>query len=217
MNILIVKLSAIGDVVQSLPFLEAMRRTWLVEEASADLLTDHPALDRVLVSRRKTWVRELKQGHVGRTLGRIRAFLKDLRAEKYDLLVDLQGLFKSGILAFLSGGRRRVGFDRTRELSYLFLNERLAPYDPDRHALLRYLDVAACLGAEVSDAAFHLPEHGPAAEETKRLLGPAGARRVVVNTGAKWDSKLWPVAHWRELCRRLAASPGLQVFLPGAP
>jgi len=225
LNILIVKLSAVGDVVQSLPFLEALRRTypqarltWLVEEAAADIVVDHPRLDRVIVLRRKTWLKNLKTGRILPALQGFQNFRRELRVEEYDLVIDLQGLFKSGILTYLSRNRRRLGFDRTRELSYLFLNERLPPYDPNRHALLRYLDVAAYLGADVSGPVnFHLPVHLRAAAEAAELLSGTGKPLVTVNPGAKWPTKLWPAASWIEVCRRLVKEARVNVVLTGGP
>lgn len=222
MNLLIVKLSAIGDVVMSLPFLEALRRhmpdariTWLVEEAAADLVLDHPRLDRVIVSSRKTWTRHIKKGDFRSTFGRVSEFLRELRSGDFDLTVDLQGLFKSGILTGLSRAPRRLGFDRTRELSYLFLNQRLKPYDPDRHALLRYLDVAAFLGADVSSVDYSFPHHDQAAASAAEKLGPIRRPLVVINAGAKWETKLWPTDHWQAL-GHLLSRRGYQIVLTGS-
>ena len=174
MNFLIIKLSAIGDVVLSLGFLEALRSaypdariTWVVEEAASDIVLGHPALDRVIVSRRKRWGRNIKRGRIGAALNDISIFRQELRREKYDVVVDLQGLFKSGILAFLSRGRRKIGFHGTRELSWVFLNERLPAYNPDRHAAMRYLDVAKYL-------ALMWIIHGCFSRFTKRRLRRRG-------------------------------------------
>ncbi len=224
MNILIIKLSAIGDVAQCQPFLEALRRsypyarlTWLVEEAAADIVIDHPLIDSVLVSRRKTWIKQIKKGQIRRAVSEAIHFLKELRSERYDLVIDLQGLFKSAILALLSGGRQRLGFDRTRELSYLFYNRRMEPYDRDRHALLRYLDVAAFLGADVEEnPVFRLPVNETAAKRAKQLLSPAGRPQVVINPMARWETKLWPIRSWIELVRRLTGD-SIQVVLTGGP
>ena len=225
MNILIVKLSAIGDVVMTLPFLAALRRrypdanvTWLVEEASAGVLDDHPQIDRVLVSRRKAWMRDLKKGRWGRARREAARFLRELRDREYDLVIDLQGLFKSGILAYLSGGKRRVGFDRTRELSYLFVNERLARYDPDRHALERYLDAAVYLGADPEwEVVWELPAGEALLRRARELTEPLPGRLVVINPGAKWDSKLWPTSSWRELGRLLSERADVSLILTGSP
>jgi heptosyltransferase-1 len=86
MNILIVKLSAIGDVVHTLPALAALRKlypqafiTWVIEEGAADLIQNHPYLDKVLVSHRKRWLRDLKNGRLS-TAGEIIQFIKELRS-----------------------------------------------------------------------------------------------------------------------------------------
>ena len=144
MNILIVKLSAIGDVIHTLPSLAALRRcypqahiSWAVEEAAADLLADHPMLDRVLVSRRKRWMRDLREGRSrSAVLREIREFLGTLRDRPYDLVIDFHGLFKSAVLVLLSGGRRRLGFDSLQEGSGLVLTERI-PEDMGKHAVDR--------------------------------------------------------------------------------
>jgi len=151
-NILIVKLSAIGDVVHTLPSLAALRSlypeahlTWVVEEGAADLLRGHPCLDRVLVSRRKTWLKALRKGAIAGASKEMREFLARLRDRPYDLVIDFHGLFKSALLAALSGGRRRLGYDSLQELSGFFYNEKI-PEDLTKHAVERYLDFIRHLG-----------------------------------------------------------------------
>ena len=225
MNILIVKLSAIGDVIMSLPFLDALRHTfpkahltWLVEEAASDVVLDHPQLDRVLVSRRRYWQKRAKAGHPVSVATEVRDFLGQLRHRNYELVIDLQGLFKSGLMAWLSGGHRRVGFDKTRELSYFFLNDRLRPYDPDRHALLRYLDVAIYLGADPNRPLnYNFPVNDAAAMEAFRLAPPTERPTVVLNPGAKWRTKLWPAAYWRALAEMLLEETRARLILTGGP
>ncbi len=153
MNILIVKLSAIGDVIHTLPALAALRRlypaadiTWVVEEAAADLLADHPDLDRVLVSRRKTWLKEFRQGRVAAPLREMRAFYRALRCRPYDLVIDFHGLLKSAVIVAMSGSRRRLGYDSLQELSGLFYNEKIAE-EMGKHAVDRYLDFIRHLAA----------------------------------------------------------------------
>ena len=124
MNILIVKLSAIGDVIHTLPSLAALRKlypdahiTWVVEEAAADLVKNHPMLDAVLISRRKNWIKSLRQGEFSRPLREMRAFLRELRKSPYDLVIDFHGLLKSAVIVLLSGGKRKLGYDSLQELS----------------------------------------------------------------------------------------------------
>ena len=84
-------------------------------------------------------------------------FIRELRRTRYDIAIDFQGLLKSGVVIGLARADRKIGYDRTRELSYLFLNERLPAYDIERHALERYLDVARHLGAVDPSPACELP------------------------------------------------------------
>ena len=111
MKILIVKLSAIGDVIHTLPALNAIRDhypqahiTWLIEEVAADLVVGHRALDRVLVSRRKSWIRRLWGPQRRQALKEIRRFLKDLRDTQYDIIIDFHALLKSGLLVGAARG-----------------------------------------------------------------------------------------------------------------
>ena len=154
MNILIVKLSAIGDVIHTLPALACLRRcypeahiTWVVEEAAADLLTNHPAIDQVLVSRRKSWIRDLRRGRIAAPLREMHQFLRQLRGRPYDLVIDFHGLLKSAVLVLLSGGRRKLGYDSLQEGSGFFYTERI-PEDMGKHAVDRYLDFIRYLAAE---------------------------------------------------------------------
>jgi 3-deoxy-D-manno-octulosonic-acid transferase/heptosyltransferase-1 len=130
MNILIVKLSAIGDVIHTLPSLAALRRlypdahiTWVIEEAAADLIIHHPCLDDVLISRRKRWIKDIKTGKFHSTWREVRSFLARLNSRPYGLVIDFHGLFKSSAIVGLSKGKRKLGYDSWQELSGLFLNE----------------------------------------------------------------------------------------------
>ena len=163
MNILIIKLSAVGDVIHTLPSLAALRRlcpeaniTWAIEDASSDLISDHPYLDRVIVSHRKQWIRDLKEGRITKAIREIRAFINDLRKQPYDLVIDFHGLIKSAVLVLLSSGKRKLGYDSMQELSGLFLNEKI-PEDMNKHAVDRYLDFLRYLGADVREPEFLIP------------------------------------------------------------
>lgn len=226
MNILIVKLSAIGDVVQTLPALEAIKRTypdssvtWVVEEAAAGILEGHPLIDRILISRRKTWLRMMRNPFtIYRGISGLSGFIRELRAARFDIAVDFQGLLKSGLVIGLARAGRKIGFDRTRELSYLFLNERLPPYDIEKHALLRYLDVAGYLGATELSSSCTLPIAGEKEAMSRRVSGIAGSGRmlVIMNPVARWDTKLWPEQNFAELADRLIRERRAHVIFTGS-
>ena len=227
MNILIIKLSAIGDVVQTLPALEAIKRTypdsditWVVEEAAAGILDGHPLISRLLVSRRKAWTRMLKNPYsFFQGVGNIIRFLCELRSTRYDIAIDFQGLLKSGILIGLARAQRKIGFDRTRELSFLFLNERLPAYDIERHALERYLDVARYLGAKDPVPECSLPVERELSLITQRIesLNPERRPVVAINPVARWRSKLWSERKFAELADRLIGERNAVVIFTGGP
>jgi len=227
MRILIIKLSAIGDVVQALPALEAIKRTfplseidWAVEEAASDILAGHPMIDRLLVSRRKEWSRMLKRPSTFlRGLKGIIGFVSELRSRQYDIAVDLQGLLKSGVVIGLARAKRKIGFAGTRELSHLFLNERLPAYDIDKHALERYLDVARYLGAADPSPVCTLYLERELAAMRERLSGIAapGRKVVVLNPMARWGTKLWQEGKFAQLADRLVLERNAVVVLTGGP
>jgi len=230
MNILIVKLSAIGDVIHTLPALNALRSrypgariTWLVEEAAAGLVQGHAALDRVIVSRRKRWIRNLRQRRF-RELREIRRFLRRLRDTRYDLVLDFQALLKSGVLVALVRGDRKIGFDRGMEHmehSWVFLNERVPPADMEMHALDRNLSMLEPLGIRSKTIRYVLPVRVDHAEAADRLLaehGLTGATGplIAVNCAAKWPSKLWPEAHFARLADELVEKCRARLVFTGS-
>lgn len=214
MNILIIKLSAIGDVVHTLPSLAAIRKrypaahiTWVIEEDASDIIAGHPCLDRILVSRRKHWIRNLRKLRDARkTIGEIHSFVMSLRDRKYDLVVDFHGLFKSAVLVLLSRGGRKVGYDSMQELSGLFLNEKVYE-DMAKHAVDRYLDIARHLDAPVQTPEFHIHIEEENRKRVTQLLAEGGINRgdrfVAINPVALWDTKMWEDQKFAELCDRI--------------
>lgn len=251
MKILIIKLSAIGDVIHTLPTLGALRRlyptaeiTWVVEEAAADLLAGHPDLDRVLVSRRKSWIKTLRRGRIAATLTDFRAFWRDLRRHPYDLVIDAHGLLKSAVIVAVSGGRRKLGYDSLQEGSGLFYGEKI-PENLNKHAVDRYLDFPHYLAGEpeggkgppapaefriaVGESQRHriatlLKDHAKILSQTGEQQPNFSAeqgentvpyRFVAVNPVAFWETKLWVEEKFAELCDRIRAELGMGVILTG--
>lgn len=144
-EILIVKLSAIGDVIHILAFLDVLHQNfprakidWLVEEGAAGVIEGHPAIRRVIISRRKSWWLKLVQDRCFHEVFReILSFQKELRHVRYNWVIDLQGLLKSGVLAGLSRGERKVGMSGAREGAWLFLKEPPVRVNYDRSPELR--------------------------------------------------------------------------------
>jgi len=199
-NILIVKLSAIGDVIHTLPSVAALRElypeahiTWVVEEAASGLVLGNPLLDEVIVFRRKSWIKLLKGGQIGEVLKEARGFIGRLRSRRYELVIDFHGLFKSAAIVFLSRSKRKLGYDSWQELTGLFYNERI-PEDMNKHAVDRYLDFLRYLGAQVSEVKFILPLTEEAKKQALSLLAKyqlSEKRFIAINPIAYWETKLW--------------------------
>jgi heptosyltransferase-1 len=224
-NILIVKLSAIGDVIHTLPSLAALRKrfpdahiTWAVEEAAADLVMDHPHLDHVIISRRKSWIGNLQGGRISGALKEIKTFISELRARRYDLVIDFHGLFKSAVIVLLSGGNRKLGYDSLQELSGLFYNEKI-PEDMGKHAVDRYLDFARHLGAHPDTPEFIIPIQEENENRVKALLMANGIYRdkpfVVVSPQALWETKLWSNQKFAQLSERIIQELNMSVVFTG--
>ena len=230
-NILIVKLSAIGDVVHTLPALNALRRhypqahiAWLVEEASAGLLKGHPALDRVLVSRRKAWLKGLRSPQWRRNGREIKTFIRCLRELNYDMVFDFQAALKGAALITLVRGRRKIGFGpglQHQEFSYLMLNERIPAVSMEMHALERGLRMIEAVGIPVGPVEYRLPITADHRRVSDCILNAEGILRehafVVVNPVAKWETKLWQVHKFAQTADSLRSEFNLPVVFTGAP
>jgi lipopolysaccharide heptosyltransferase I len=203
MKALVVRLSAIGDVVHTLPVLAALRRGgfavgWAVEPAARVLLERNPAVDGVACvpsSRRFRW-REAW------------ATVRTLRAARYDVALDFQGLWKSAGWARLSGAGQVVGYARDwrREpASALLVRERVPLPAEAIHVIDKNLALLRALYIEAVGAReFPLPDTSAEAARVARELGAAGfADFVVLNPGGGWASKLWPAEGFGAVAARL--------------
>jgi lipopolysaccharide heptosyltransferase I len=229
-NILIVKTSAIGDVIHTLPALWSLRTrypdahiAWLVEETAADLLAGHPALNRVLVAGRKTWLADLRAGHLLRVLREFVQFIRMLRDTRYDLVIDFQGLLKSAVWVFLAKGDRKVGFGRGMEHaehSYLVLNEPVPAVDMNQHAIDRSLLLLKGIGVPAADIRYELHISAEHESEAASLLHASGVgeqdRFVAMNPMARWPTKLWEPDSFAALADRLERE-AIRVVFTGGP
>lgn len=202
-KILIVRLSAIGDVVHTLPLLYSLRKkypdsfiAWAVEDRCKDLLVNNPFLDKVYVFPKKKWN---KQG---------REVIREIRNEKFDIAIDAQELFKSAIITFLSGAKTRIAHANTRECADFFVNVKLPAhdtFDPEKLIIERYLEPAAYLDAPVDEVGFSLP---PVNQEIKEKIDSllVGVKReiVVFSPATIWPTKHWPEKYWAELLDKLS-------------
>ena len=230
MNILIVKLSAIGDVIHTFPVLNAVRKqypdahiTWLVEEAAYGVIKGHKALDRIIVSKRKTWLKGLAGRSCVKNLREVCSFVKQLRDTNYDIILDFQALLKSGVLIGLAKGKRKIGFDKGmehQEHSYIFLNERIPAVDMKIHALTRGMMLLEAIGISSDEVEYNLYISDQDRKKTDDLLQQHEKKEykllAAINPVAKWETKLWDNAKFAKLADSLINQYNAKVFFTGS-
>ena len=216
MKALIVRLSSIGDVVHTLPALASLRKGgwdigWLVETPALTLLDGHPDIMHLVSLPRSGGVR----------LATLRATRNLLREQAYDVVLDMQGLWKSAIWARLAGASRVVGFApqwRKEPGSAFLIPEQVNLPEQVTHVVDKNLTLLRSLSIEaVGDRAFPLPrrqenidhvEHGLA----EMSIGPF----AILNPGGGWATKLWPAERFGELARALKER-GLESLVTWGP
>ncbi len=226
-SILVVKLSSIGDVVQALPVAAALRRrypdayiAWAVGPAAAEVVAGNPHLSETLVvgGAGEQWPATRSVA----PLSALRRLRRDLTERRFDLALDMQGLFKSALIAYLSGARDRIGFRNLQEGTFLLNNRRLVPDRRDVHAVEGYLGFARVVGAEAQPLDFTIATSEADRSAAVELLSASdlvGGRRdlAAMIAGARWQSKRWPAERFAATADRLAEDSGLTAVVVGGP
>ena len=217
-NILIIKMSSLGDVLHTLPFVAELRErfpqarlTWLVHPQFSGFVPDPPMVDEVI------YFDKVKFNKM--SLGKEWSCFKEMRSllhsRNFDLVIDMQGLFKSAVLAAISGCNNRIGYCEMREGSGLVSKAITGAHAKD-HVIERYLDVARYLGCAIKDIRFPMPdlqkEWQAVQEKTEAVKEPY----VVLVPGARWETKKWPIEYFSELAEMILRD-GKQVVLAGGP
>lgn len=221
-RVAIVKLSSIGDVVHALPVSAALKRTyphlhlaWIVEERCAEMVTGNPYLSEVITIPGKAWRHSAWHP---RTWHEVRRVLGMLRAPRFQLTIDLQGLLESAVVAWLTGAPLRVGYHWQREGAWLF--NRVVPKSPASvHAVQEYLDVARFLGAETEPVEFPLYIPPEADLRVHQLLEEHGVSPpegfISINPSAGRNYKRWRTDRWAEVITQIHQEHRLPVVLVG--
>ena len=202
-NILIVKLSAIGDVIHALPVSYAIKETfpdakvtWVVEPPAYDLLKMNPCVDRIILFQKKEF--KTFSGFMKKFF----PFRREVQAESYDAVLDLQGLFKSAAIAFFAKSNIKLGICNMREMSDK-VSTPVIGENFQGHIVERYLDTARAIGCKVEEVKF--PLEVPAAEQKKAdaILKHAGFCEgniyAVLAIGANWTNKRWTIENFAAL------------------
>jgi lipopolysaccharide heptosyltransferase I len=229
MNILLVKTSAIGDVTHTLPALNAIRNhyphahiSWLVEEAAKDIIEGHHALDEVLVSKRKKWIKDFQSKNAIPAIKEILAFIRSLRKRQYDIVIDFQNLLKSSLFISMIRAKKKAGYGvgmAHSEYSYIVLDHRVPAVNMDFHAVYRELILIEKLGVPVTTIEFNLPVFESDRRDIAYQLYRNGALNqkplISINPMAKWHTKLWDLTKFSRVADQCCAW-GFQVVFTGS-
>lgn len=205
-KILIVKPSSLGDIVHSLPVLDSLKRRfpdstihWVVARGFEGILEGHPMIERLWIIDKDDW-KKLSRAMV--SVSELRNLFRSLRSERFDCVIDLQGLLRSGIITGATGAPLRIGFREAREGSRLFYTHTVEG-GKDVHAVDRYLKIARFLGCDTGEVFFPFPGCGTAFTDLALPSGIACGRYAVLVPGARWASKRWPAEKFGRLAARL--------------
>lgn len=221
-NILIIKPSSLGDIVMALPALSALRRnfpkskiTWLIRPEFASILEGHPDIDNIILFDRR---------FLGRAWYNPKAFasllllIKQLKKNKFDAVIDLQGLFRTASLAWLSGCKKRFGLADARELAHIFYTHTVTKEQDSAHVVDYYLKVIQAVGASGINVEFVLPQDPAAVDSVESLLT---SRRIkpgnyaVLVPGSAHKSKCWPADNFAALADKITSDFAISIILVG--
>mgnify|MGYP001159248216 CR=1 FL=1 len=210
-KILFVKLSSLGDIVHALPTAVAIKRThpewdlhWMVSEKFSQILENHPSIDKLIVTPHRPNFKTLM------------SIKKQLRSEKYDIALDMQGLFKSARFVALSGAKLKLGFHWQRE-GARFFSKPVKPKKTNIHVVEQYLAVAEELGCQPYPVDFQLHTNEQNLDKSKSLLSSHNIHQnaVAINLGSGKKAKQWAIKKFAILCN-LLQKKGLTPFLIGS-
>ncbi len=224
-RILLIKPSSPGDIIHALPVLRGLRArypkahiAWLVATSFANLLEADSAISEVIPFDRRRF------GRLGRSLSVTREFMTfvgTLREKSFDLVIDLQGLFRSGFLAMASGAPVRIGFAAARELGWMFYTDKIPKSPPDEHAADRNYRIAPLLGFDKRAKDFSICLTDADREHAANLLQECGVARdcgyAVLVPVTRWETKCWPPDRYGALAKQLRDRHGLTSVLVGGP
>ncbi len=223
-NFLIIRLSSLGDVVHTLPAFSALRKkypdakiSWIVEEKGKEILDLVAGLDKIVPVELKKW--KLGSRRFWKEFGKLK---KEIR-NKDQVAIDFQGLIKSGLIAYISGARRRIGFHRKnlkeRQASF-FYTENLEEVSEKDHVIGKNLKLLSLLGIEQNGFEFPLEIPDESSENVQKILTKLGydpqKKLVLLNVGAAWKTKRWYADRWIQMIKKIQSDRIFSVLLWGS-
>ena len=201
-KILIIKPSALGDIVHTLPFLAAVRKTypaseihWVVARGLHTFLEGHPMINRLWILDKDRWKQISRFREI---IPEINTFRRALAQEHFDISIDLSGLLRSGLITFAAGARYKLGFSDSDEGSPFFYTHKIEG-GKQIHAIDRYLKLAALIGCDTSQVSHPMPPY----PSDSPLLSSLPERFCIIAPSAGKEANRWPADRFGELAAGL--------------
>ena len=221
-NILIVKPSSLGDIVTALPALSALHKSfpdakisWIIRPEFAPLLKNHPYLSEIILFDRRFFG---KAWYNPRAFCSLWSLVRQLRRNKFDAVIDLQGLFRTAALGWLCGCKKRFGMATAREFAHIFYTHKVAHDQDCIHVVDYYIKIIQAVGAPDTTVEFIFPEDSGAANSIKALLNNHGLRPAgyaVFIPGSAHNDKCWPIERFAILADKISSQFGLSIVATG--
>lgn len=210
-RLLMIRLSAIGDVINVLPSISLLRRhdpsafiAFAVEDKARDVVCNHPELDQVIVFPRRRWRRMLQRWDVVPLLGEVLRYIRKLRRQRFDVALDFQGNLKGAMHSWMSRAARRLGFAKgfAYEMNHWFSTEQVVPPPDKPHRVDKFASLLRPLGVQPTGLDYCLPSsRGRMAEFLREQR-----RYIIIHPGTSEHGaeKRWPAERYGELARRVS-------------
>ena len=227
-KILIIKPSAFGDILHALALLDRIKTaypdvsvSWVVNLAYADMLNQNKLIDELFVFDRKKWG---KKRNILKTLKESNKFIGEIRKKKFDLVIDLQGLLRSGLITFFSGSPLKIGLSDSREGSRYCYNRIVKVHDKKRHAVDRYLKVFDLFdNPDGKDYKISFPVYW--SDKTDKFVEKffddnkitSSDTVIALNPNSRWESKCWDSRKFVELADQITEQLGAKIVFIGGP
>ena len=231
-RILIIRLSAIGDVVNTLPSLSALRRAfpkayiaWIVEDKAEDIVSGNSYLDEIFVFPKKRWIRELINPlTLFRTITEVIEYVANIRSRHFDISLDFQGNLKGGLHSILSGATYRIGFDKDdcKEFNHLFSNIRVGLNGRTMHRIEKFLYLLSAIGIQDNHIDFNIEVAPDAKERIRTFLKSVNCEigeYIVIHPGtSKYGSaKRWHPHKYAAVADKIAIQYNLNIIITYGP
>jgi lipopolysaccharide heptosyltransferase I len=221
-NILIIKPSSLGDIVLALPALTALRKafpnakiSWLIRPEFAPLIENHPHLSDIIIFERKLLGKAWYNPYAFTSL---LSLIRRLRRNKFDAVIDLQGLFRTASLAWLSGCKKRFGIAKAREFAPIFYTHKVVQDTDCIHLVDYYLKITQAAGAAETKAQFVFPQDLNAVDSISKLLTLNDIKPdnyAVLIPGSAHSDKCWPIQHFAAMADKISSQFNLSIVATG--